>query len=203
VNIRPVDFIHPFYTTDHLIRDIMRHVERHIPGDIDMQVDDKARTRIFGHGVVNALHAGYRELESIVTPKDLTRLKRELGVKYADLVYNGLWFSPVRQAIDAFVATMQPQVTGRAREDGRIADAEDVRLWNLISCAGGATGILYPRWRPLLDGPLFGAFGAFGMDGSVTPRAEMAGRVAQWANAHPEIWKSRPVRGWTWGCCRA
>ena len=47
-------------------------------------------------------------------------------------------------------------------------------------------GILYPRWRPLLDGPLFGAFGPFAMDGSVTPRAEMAGKVAKWANAHPE-----------------
>jgi beta-galactosidase len=54
---------------------------------------------------------------------------------------------------------------------------------------------MYPRWRPLLDGPLFGAFGAFGMDGSVTPRAEMAGRVARWANGHPQLWKSRPVQG--------
>ena len=90
---------------------------------------------------------------------------------------------------------MQPQVIGRPREDGRIPDENDVRLWNLVSCAGGATGILYPRWRPLLDGPLFGAFGAFGMDGSVTSRAEMTGKVARWANAHPEIWKSRPVQG--------
>ena len=90
---------------------------------------------------------------------------------------------------------MQPQVTGRPREDGRMTDEKDVRLWNLISCAGGATGILYPRWRPLLDGPLFGAFGAFGMDGSVTPRAEMAGRVARWANSHPEVWQSRPIKG--------
>lgn len=90
---------------------------------------------------------------------------------------------------------MQPQVTNRAREDGRIADENDVRLWNMVSCAGGATGILYPRWRPLLDGPLFGAFGAYGMDGSVTPRAEMAGKFAQWANAHPEVWKSHPVKG--------
>jgi beta-galactosidase len=90
---------------------------------------------------------------------------------------------------------MQPQVIGRAREDGRITEPEDVRLWNMVSCAGGASGILYPRWRPLLDGPLFGAFGPFAMDGSVTPRAEMAGRVARWANAHPEVWRCRPVRG--------
>jgi len=90
---------------------------------------------------------------------------------------------------------MQPQVIGRTREDGRQPDAEDVRIWNLISCASGARGILYPRWRPLLDGPLFGAFGAFAMDGSVTPRAEMAGKVAKWANAHAEVWKSHPVKG--------
>ena len=90
---------------------------------------------------------------------------------------------------------MQPQVIGRSREDGRITEEKDVRLWNLISCAGGATGILYPRWRPLLDGPLFGAFGAFGMDGSATPRSDMAGQIARWANANPQIWKSRPVKG--------
>lgn len=90
---------------------------------------------------------------------------------------------------------MQPQVINRPREDGRIPDENDVRFWNLVSCAGGATGILYPRWRPLLDGPLFGAFGAFGMDGSITPRAEMTGKFARWANSHPEVWKSHPVKG--------
>ncbi len=90
---------------------------------------------------------------------------------------------------------MQPQVIGRPKDDGRIPDAEDVRIWNLIACAGGAKGILYCRWRPLLDGPLFGAFGPVAMDGSITPRAEMAGKVARWANAHPDIWKSNPVKG--------
>jgi beta-galactosidase len=90
---------------------------------------------------------------------------------------------------------MQPQVIGRPKEDGRIPDAEDIRIWNLITCAGGAKGILYCRWRPLLDGPLFGAFAPFAMDGSITPRAEMAGTVAKWANAHPNVWKSNPVKG--------
>jgi beta-galactosidase len=90
---------------------------------------------------------------------------------------------------------MQPQVIGRPKEDGRIPDPEDVRLWNLVSCAAGTKGILYCRWRPLLDGPLFGAFGPFAMDGSMTPRSEMAGRLARWTNAHPELWKSNPVKG--------
>jgi beta-galactosidase len=90
---------------------------------------------------------------------------------------------------------MQPQVIGRPKDDGRIPDAEDVRIWNLITCAGGAKGILYCRWRPLLDGPLFGAFAPFAMDGSTTPRSEMAGQVAKWANTHPNVWKSNPVKG--------
>lgn len=90
---------------------------------------------------------------------------------------------------------MQPQVTGRPREDGRITYEKDVSLWNLISMAGGAKGILYPRWRPLLDGPLFGAFGPMGMDGSVTSKAERASKVALWAKGNPQLWQSRPVRG--------
>ena len=90
---------------------------------------------------------------------------------------------------------MQPQVIGRPRDDGRIPDAEDVRIWNLVSCAAGAKGILYCRWRPLLDGPLFGAFAPFAMDGSITPRAEMAGRVARWANEHPRLWQSNAIKG--------
>ncbi|MDQ2945151.1 MAG: beta-galactosidase trimerization domain-containing protein, partial [Acidobacteriota bacterium] len=113
-----------------------------------------------------------------------------------DLVRGGSRGKPFWHAeAEAGPLWMQPQVIGRAREDGRIPDENDVRLWNLVSCAGGATGILYPRWRPLLDGPLFGAFGAFGMDGSVTPRAEMAGKFARWANTNPDLWKSHPVQG--------
>ena len=90
---------------------------------------------------------------------------------------------------------LQPQVLNRPLEDGRSSDEKDVRVWSLIDMTGGASGILFTRWRPLLDGPLFGAFGVMGMDGSVTPRAEMAGKLAIWTNAHADIWKSRPVKG--------
>ena len=79
---------------------------------------------------------------------------------------------------------LQPQVLNRPLEDGRSSDDKDVRVWSLIDMAAGATGILFTRWRPLLDGPLFGAFGPMGMDGSVTPRAEMASKLARWTNAH-------------------
>jgi argininosuccinate synthase len=62
-----------------------------------------------------ALHTAHKELESLVIPRDLERLKRQLGVVYADLVYNGLWFTPTREAIDAFVAKVQERVTGVVR----------------------------------------------------------------------------------------
>ncbi len=62
-----------------------------------------------------ALHAAHRELEGLVVARDLHRLKRELAVRYADLVYNGLWFTPTREAIDAFVASVQTRVTGTVR----------------------------------------------------------------------------------------
>lgn len=61
------------------------------------------------------LHAAHRELETLVLAHDLERLKRELSITYADLVYNGLWFTPMREALDAFTRTVQPQVTGTIR----------------------------------------------------------------------------------------
>jgi argininosuccinate synthase len=61
------------------------------------------------------LHAAHRDLEGLVTPRDLERVKRDLAVRYADMVYNGLWFSPMREAIDAFVAKVQEHVTGAVR----------------------------------------------------------------------------------------
>ncbi|HZG86702.1 beta-galactosidase [Paenibacillus sp.] len=92
---------------------------------------------------------------------------------------------------------LQPQVVGRTEEDGRIADPEDLRVWQMISFAGGARGLLFPRWRPLLDGPLFGAFGPYGMDGAPTKRSETASKIAKWANApaRKELWESAPVKG--------
>ena len=61
------------------------------------------------------LHTAHRELERLVIPRDLERIKHDLGRAFADLVYNGQWFSPTREAIDAFVAAVQPRVTGSVR----------------------------------------------------------------------------------------
>jgi argininosuccinate synthase len=61
------------------------------------------------------LHDAHREIEGMVIPKDLQRLKQRLAQEYADIVYNGLWFAPTREAIDAFVANVQQRVTGTVR----------------------------------------------------------------------------------------
>jgi beta-galactosidase len=92
---------------------------------------------------------------------------------------------------------LQSEVIGRPKEDARVVKAEDVRIWNLISLARGARGILYLRWRSLLDGPLFGAFGLYDMNGLPNPRSEAAAAVAEWAN-NPEqgsLLQSVPVQG--------
>ena len=92
---------------------------------------------------------------------------------------------------------LQPQVVGKPRTEGRIVYPEDIRYWNMTSYMHGMTGSLFLRWRPLLDGPLFGAFGPYGMDGSRTDRSEMSTSVCRWAQdeAQKEMWKSRPVKG--------
>jgi argininosuccinate synthase len=61
------------------------------------------------------LHTAHSELEKLVVPRDLERLGHDLGRAYADLAYNGRWFSPTREAIDAFMRTIQPRVTGSVR----------------------------------------------------------------------------------------
>lgn len=92
---------------------------------------------------------------------------------------------------------LQPQVIGRDKQDGRVTEPEDIRVWNMISLAGGAKGLLNPRWRPLLDGPLFGAFGAYGLDGSRTARSQMGSSIAKWANAPEQepLFQANPVKG--------
>lgn len=61
------------------------------------------------------LALAHRELEALVIPRDLERLRQPLGRAYADLVHDGFWFTPTREAIDAFVAAVQPRVTGVVR----------------------------------------------------------------------------------------
>ena len=62
-----------------------------------------------------ALITAHADLESITHERDLSREKQRLEIKYAELVYDGLWFSPLRQALDAFIDESQRFVTGEVR----------------------------------------------------------------------------------------
>jgi argininosuccinate synthase len=62
-----------------------------------------------------ALILAHNDLESITLERDLAREKARLEPRYAELVYDGLWFSPLKQALDAFVETSQEHVTGDVR----------------------------------------------------------------------------------------
>ena len=90
----------------------------HGVGRIDMVenrlVGIKSR-EIYEAPAASILHAAHKELETLVIARDLERLKHDLARVYADLVYNGLWFSQTREAIDGFVTTIQPRVTGVVR----------------------------------------------------------------------------------------
>jgi len=61
------------------------------------------------------LGTAHRELEHLTLDKLTMRQKDQLAINYADLVYNGLWFTPIKAALDAFVEKTQEPVTGEVR----------------------------------------------------------------------------------------
>ncbi len=81
---------------------------------------DLVENRLVGmksHGVYETpggtiLLYAHRELESLVLDRETMHFKEMVAVKYAEVAYNGLWFTPLREAIDAFVNATQGPVTG-------------------------------------------------------------------------------------------
>jgi argininosuccinate synthase len=61
------------------------------------------------------LHFAHTELERLTLDKAVFHMKNQLAAEYANLVYNGLWFTPLRQALDAFVNETQRHVNGLVR----------------------------------------------------------------------------------------
>jgi argininosuccinate synthase len=58
------------------------------------------------------LLTAHRELEALCLERDLSHFKQQIALKYAELVYYGLWFTPLREALDSFVSETQKDVTG-------------------------------------------------------------------------------------------
>lgn len=57
--------------------------------------------------------AAHRELESLCLDREVLHFKQQIALKYAELVYYGLWFTPLRESLDAFVSSTQQNVTGK------------------------------------------------------------------------------------------
>ncbi|MDP2905088.1 MAG: argininosuccinate synthase [Candidatus Omnitrophota bacterium] len=58
------------------------------------------------------LHTAHKELECLVLDRELAHFKEIISLRYSELVYNGLWYSPLKEALDAFVQSTQKNVTG-------------------------------------------------------------------------------------------
>ncbi len=58
------------------------------------------------------LLAAHRELEALCLDREVMHFKQHIALKYAELVYFGLWFTPLREALDAFIASTQREVSG-------------------------------------------------------------------------------------------
>jgi argininosuccinate synthase len=101
-----------------LITSLQTIAGAHGVGRIDMVENPVAGSKsreIYEAPAAVALHAAHRDQQTLVTARDLERLAAEVSVRYADLVYNGLWYTPAREALDAFVGKVQERVSGRIR----------------------------------------------------------------------------------------
>ena len=58
------------------------------------------------------LHAAHHELEALCLDRETFHYKQHVALRYAELVYYGQWFTPLREALDSFVQTTQQSVTG-------------------------------------------------------------------------------------------
>ena len=58
------------------------------------------------------LLTAHRELEALCLDRDLMHFKQHIALKYAELVYFGLWFTPLRESLDVFVESTQQEITG-------------------------------------------------------------------------------------------
>ncbi len=104
------------------VSDIIRKLNK-LGGDNGIGIIDIVENRLVGmkdRGIYETpggtiLYAAHEQLEMICIDKDTLHEKQKLAVDFADLVYNGKWFSPLREALSAFVDKTQEFVTGTVK----------------------------------------------------------------------------------------
>ncbi|MFC4017991.1 argininosuccinate synthase [Micromonospora sp. GCM10011542] len=80
----------------------------------DRLVGIKSREVYEAPGAI-ALITAHQELEAVTVERDLARFKRGVDQRWGELVYDGLWFSPLKDSLDAFIDDAQRHVTGEVR----------------------------------------------------------------------------------------
>ncbi|GAB3475084.1 argininosuccinate synthase [Amycolatopsis cihanbeyliensis] len=100
------------------IQQLNRRAGAHGIGRLDMVEDRlvgiKSREVYEAPGAI-ALITAHQELENVTVERDLARFKRQVEQRWGELVYDGLWFSPLKEALDGFVGTTQDHVSGDIR----------------------------------------------------------------------------------------
>ena len=101
-----------------LITQLNEKVGNHGIGRIDMienrLVGIKSREIYEAPALLVLIHA-HRDLESLTLTGDVTQYKRNIEQSYAQMIYNGLWYSPLKSALDAFISQTQERVTGTVK----------------------------------------------------------------------------------------
>ena len=101
-----------------LITQLNETVGKHGIGRIDMLenrvVGIKSREIYEAPALLVLIHA-HRDLESLTLTGDVTQYKRGIEQSYGELIYRGLWYSPLKAALDGFIQNTQERVTGEVR----------------------------------------------------------------------------------------
>jgi argininosuccinate synthase len=112
---RPVSLNHRVLGPVDLVEALNATAGRHGVGRVDLVesrlVGMKSRG-VYETPAGTVLFEALEDLCRLTLPHDLLRTRHELAPRYADLVYNGLWFSPLRHSLQAFVDTATEGVTG-------------------------------------------------------------------------------------------
>jgi argininosuccinate synthase len=100
------------------IVELNRRAGAHGVGRLDLVEDRlvgiKSREVYEAPGAI-ALITAHQELENVTVERDVARFKKTVDQRWGELVYDGLWFSPLKQALEAFIAETQRHVTGEVR----------------------------------------------------------------------------------------
>lgn len=91
------------------------------------------------------LHAGHRDLRQVATPRELERFSRTISAEYADMIYSGQWYSPLRAALDGFVEATQDRITGVVRS--RLFKGASTIVGRTLAPEGAAGPTIIPVTR--------------------------------------------------------